>query len=61
VRLIVDDCREMCNERSGRALACFVEFQIITALSSGIYGCVVRWKSTDVSEEHVASLIGVEE
>jgi hypothetical protein len=30
-------------------------------LSSGIQRRVVRWKSTDVPEEHVASIFGVEE
>jgi hypothetical protein len=30
-------------------------------LSSGIYRHVVRWKSTDVSEEHISSIFRVKE
>jgi hypothetical protein len=41
-------------------------FQVLTAvvmrvLYSGIYRRVVRWKSTEVSDEHVASIFTIEE
>jgi hypothetical protein len=32
-----------------------------TVTSSGIYRCVVRWKSTNVSQKHVVSIFRVEE
>jgi hypothetical protein len=42
-----------------------IGFEVLTAvsmknLSSGIYRRVVRWKSTDVSEEDAASIFTVE-
>jgi hypothetical protein len=33
---------------------------ISEVLTSGIYPCVVRWKSTDVSDENVASIFRIE-
>jgi hypothetical protein len=35
--------------------------EVWRVLSSGIYHCVIYWKSTDVSEEHVTSMFRVKE